>query len=79
MKAPTRGAVETEAWRKAQGSDMSIGELSRRTGIDRIQLSRILRGLIKTVSVEHAIALSKATGGVVPVEAFAQESIRDAS
>ena len=36
-----------------------------------MQLSRFLRGIIKTVSIEHALAICAALDGAVSVENFA--------
>jgi hypothetical protein len=68
----SRGTELTVAWMRANG--ISIGELSRRTGIERVHLSRILRGHTQSVSIKSALAIQKATSGAVKVVHFVEQS-----
>jgi len=55
-------------------NNISRAELARRAcahgKVDRVTLVNILEGHITRVSVEVAVAISKATGGEIPVESL---------
>ena len=46
--------------------DTNVSELSRRTGIHRTQLSEILNGHQKTVTLDDAVSLAVAAGIELP-------------
>jgi hypothetical protein len=64
----TQGAKETRAWLAA--NDMSVPDFCEQNDLNRIEVQRCLRGERQRTSVDLAVAISRATGGAVSVEAF---------
>lgn len=50
----------------------SVSRFARATGLDQSDLSKLLRGVRKRITVEYATRIEKATNGVVPVALWAE-------
>ena len=50
----------------------SASKFARATGLDQSDLSKILRGVRKSISVEYAARIERATKGAVPVKLWAE-------
>lgn len=50
----------------------SASKFARATGLDQSDLSKILRGVRKSISVEYAARIERATKGAVPVALWAE-------
>lgn len=50
----------------------SASAFARATGLDQSDLSKILRGVRRSISVEYAARIASATEGAVPIELWAR-------
>lgn len=61
--------------RYLQSRGISLYAFCRDNRLDRIALSRLLKGERKRVSVDIALRVQRATGGAVPVASWASEAV----
>lgn len=67
----TKGAKLLRQYLDAQG--LSIPAFADRHDFCRIQIQRAIKGERKKISVDFALAIQRATGGAVPMAAWAHE------
>lgn len=70
-----RGAVELRRYLDGRGE--SVPRFCETHGLDRIQVQRMLLGQRERVSVDFALAIEKATDGVVTVASWGEPATID--
>lgn len=68
-----RGAILLRRYLAKQG--ISLYAFAETHGFCRIQLSRLLKGERKRVSVDTALAIQTATAGAVPMQSWARSTV----
>ncbi len=77
MTGPTPAARALEAWLARKGESQTA--FAQRTGIDRIQIIRIIKGSIRRISADTAVRIFEGTSGGVPLESFKNRARRHAA
>lgn len=73
-RIPTDGARALRQWLREQG--MSLCAFCERNRLDRVNTQKAVNGERRRVTVDFALSIEKATGGAVPVELWASETMR---
>jgi len=72
MSEPVQAAVALRAWLSEKGESQS--SFADRTGIDRVQLLRILSGHTQRINADIAARIVEGTRGRVPIAVFKRAS-----
>jgi hypothetical protein len=73
-RIPTDGARALREWLASQG--ISLFAFCERHSLDRVNTQKAVNGERRRVSVDFALSIEKATGGAVPIELWASETMR---
>lgn len=73
-RAKTEGSLLLRKW--LQAKNMSLAAFAAKSGIPRMNITRVVSGETwRRITVDFAVAVHKATGGRVPVEAWRSGTI----